>query len=426
MKTVKTLKEERGVLDSEILELRAKYEGTDMTKEDAEAFDALVERMEALGTDIESAEKREKSVAEAQARKAGNNLGGSPIQGQNKEDKQIVERFDLMKAINAFSNERSLTGVEKEMVQEGINEVRSQPKIATGGMRIVIRQRFMEKRTDIDQTTSGLEPTFVGGYTDALRENAVYLNVPGINRYQLTGDFKLPVTTAQTLAWATAENSAAADGGSNFTSDTLTPFRLAGFVDISNKIDIQNGPAATQAIMKDLGRAEAALINRAMFGANVADAPPSLPATSGVLTFTENAVFANNVSVFTDVVKAEQTLVNDHGLGGQLSYVYAGDMLSQIKQSVLVAGLQVGMGGMTYNDYQTNNYLAKFTGGATTATGFFGDFSRVHFGRFGGLNILVDPFTVAGNDQIRLVVNSNVDWSLVQGAAFVKWTSLLA
>ena len=57
MKTAKTLKEERGVLDSEILELRAKYEGTDMTKEDATAFDELVERMETLGNDIESAEK---------------------------------------------------------------------------------------------------------------------------------------------------------------------------------------------------------------------------------------------------------------------------------------------------------------------------------------------------------------------------------
>jgi len=231
-------------------------------------------------------------------------------------------------------------------------------------------------------------------------------------------------------AWATAENSAAADGGANFGNPTLTPNRYTGFVDISNRISVQNGPAATQAIMIDLGRESANLIDTAMFStANVTNAPGSIPATSGVLTFTETTPYAADVSVFRDLRLAETKVANDHGLGGSLAYVLSTELLADIKGSVAVSGVIPGMTTRTYNDYQANGYLSKFTVGATkiagtSGDGMFGDWSRVHFGRFGGLNILVDPFTVAGNDQIRLVVNANVDWKLVQGAAFTKFTSL--
>jgi len=419
MKTTKQLQEDKVSKEAELRTLIDTYKDkTEMPKEDKEVRTSLVDSIEALNIEIDEQKRADEILRNVK-------VAGSGVQDLGKDEKKAVRSFDFMKAVGELaSRSGNLTGVEKEMIEEGISEAK-RGGLHTDANSIVIPQKYMEKRTDVSQGTSAIAPTSLGGYTEALRENAIYENVPGINKYQLTGDFKLPVTAAQTLAWAT-ENSAAADGGANFTSDTLTPFRVSGYVDISNEITIQNGPAATQAIMTDLGRAEANLINRAMFGASVTNAPPSLTAKSGVLTFTENAVFAANSSVFTDVVKAEQTIADDHGLGGQLSYVFSGDMLSQIKQAVLVAGLQPGMTGMTYNDYQTNNYLAKFTNGATTATGFFGDFSRVHFGRFGGLNILVDPYTVAGNAQIRLVVNSNVDWSLVQGAAFVKWTSLLA
>jgi hypothetical protein len=89
------------------------------------------------------------------------------------------------------------------------------------------------------------------------------------------------------------------------------------------------------------------------------------------------------------------------------------------------------MNGRTYNDYNINGYMAKFSTGltkiaGTSGDGLFGDWSKVHYGTFGGLNILVDPYTVAGNNQIRLVVNSMVDWSLVQGASFVKFVSVTA
>jgi len=206
MKSSKQLREDRGLVDGEILTLRNKYEGTEMTQEDATKFDELIERMEALGNEIESTEKRESATLAAAKR-----AGGS-VQSTNKEEKQLSESFDMAKAVRSLTSNGQLNGAEKEMIQEGINEARN-AGIESGGMRIVIPSKFMEKRTDIDQATSAIQPVTVGAYSDALRENAVYANIPGVNIYTgLSGDMKLPVTAKQTLAWSTAENSAAADG----------------------------------------------------------------------------------------------------------------------------------------------------------------------------------------------------------------------
>lgn len=51
----------------------------------------------------------------------------------------------------------------------------------------------------------------------------------------------------------------------------------------------------------------------------------------------------------------------------------------------------------------------------------FGDFSKCHIAQFGGLDILVDPYTDGGIGQTRMIVTSLVDGDCVQNdTAFVK------
>lgn len=434
MKNSKQLKEEKQAKELEYRALQDKYEGkTEMTKEDKEKRSTLLDEIEGLNDEIEVQLRSEKLEREI-ALNEGSKVAGSGIQKENKEDKNLARSFDMAKAIRSIAKNQVLDGAEKEMIQEGINEARD-AGIESGGLRIVIPTRFAdtEKRTDIDQTTSAIQPVSVGMYTNALRENAVYANVPGINSYTgLTGDMKLPVTAKQTLAWATAENSSAADGGANFGKGLLNPVRLTGYVDISNRVLAQNGNAAMNAVMSDLGRSEAELINTAMFStSSVTNAPGALAATSGILSFTEEGSYTYGVSVPKDLLSALRIVANDHGLTGNHSYILSTELIKDLLAGVNVAGITPTITAGGYNKYTINGMNAFFTTGAskipgTNGAALFGDFSRVHFGRWGGLNILVDPYTVAGNDEVRLVVNSNVDWTLVQGAAFCKFTSLTA
>jgi len=100
--------------------------------------------------------------------------------------------------------------------------------------------------------------------------------------------------------------------------------------------------------------------------------------------------------------------------------------MAQLKQSAQVAAVDAGMQGALINGYP-----AYFTNGCTKSAGvsgdfFFGDFSKLYMGMFGGLDIMVDPYSVAINGQTRLVLNQYMDWGVSDGAGFVRATSLTA
>ena len=126
------------------------------------------------------------------------------------------------------------------------------------------------------------------------------------------------------------------------------------------------------------------------------------------------------------MVEAEQVLGVAGGLNGNLSYVASPELIAQAKRGVQVASVTPGMQGMLINGYP-----AYFTNGCTRSAGvsgdfIYGDFSRLFIGMFGGLDILVDPYTQAASGSNRLVLNNYMDFGVANGSAFVKATSLVA
>ena len=244
-------------------------------------------------------------------------------------------------------------------------------------------------------------------------------------------DARIPVTGAQTVAWASAENSSAADGGTVFTSVTLSPSRITSYVNVSKELLAQNGGGAESAVMSDLGKATAQALDAAIFStASVSNAPTSLGATSSVNTFTESAFVAGS-SVMSDLVEAEATNAVAQGMQGTLAYVCSPELLAQLKISAQVASVTPAMSGMNYNQQMINGYPIHFTNGCTKSAGvsgdgYFGAWNNLYVGFFGGIDIIVDPYTNAGDAQIRLVLNNLVDFQVAQPAAFTKFTSLSA
>ena len=213
----------------------------------------------------------------------------------------------------------------------------------------------------------------------------------------------------------------------DFGKLTLTPKRLTGFANLSNVILAQNGTAAEASVMNDMGRNMATQIDAAMFGsANVANAPNSIAATANVLTFTESAVAAG-AGLTADMLEAIQTIANNHGLDGRLAFVNSWSMYTLLKSQAQVAGVfpsYVDDKLLGYDGY-FSSAPATTAGGAPTADGLFGDFSRVYLAQFGPSNILVDPYSRATNNEVRLVMNNHFDWGVASGASFVKYTSLV-
>lgn len=415
MKNSVELRQERAdlITDANGMLETCKTESRDFNETEQVSYDEKMTAIDKLAKNIETVERQEKLNAEI-----ASNVGSAPV--QNVSESKEVRNYSVFKAINGLLN-NNLNGVEKEMHEQAVNEARAAGITVAG---LGIPAFMMEQRAAVTQTTSAIAPTNVLGYAEAMREASVFDKVGANILSSLSANTTIPVTGTSTVAWE-GETDATADGGANFGKVELTPTRISAYVDISKQLLLQNG-GAEGAIMADLGRAVGQSIDQAIFNAStISGAPTSISDTSGCGIFTE-ASFSDGVSVMKDLVEAEKVLGGAGGLSGNLAYVCSPELISQIKRGVQVAAVSAGLDGML-----VNGYPIYFTNGCSKSAGasgdfVYGDFSRLYVGMFGGVDILVDPYTQAASGQNRLVLNNYMDFGVANGAAFVKATSLTA
>ena len=392
----------------------AKSEERDLTDDESKSWEGFDTEIKALDKKIAIAERQEqlnKSIAVNMS-----------VQTNQEAASKEMKSWSLFKAVREIKNGNQLTGVEAEMHKEAENENR-------GAMTGIGLPSWMtnkaEKRAIVDQSTSAIQPVAVEAFADALVEGALYNKVGVTNLGTLAADTVVPITGANAVEWA-AENAAGADTSADFTKITLSPNRINGYSNLSNVILMQNGTGAEAAIMRDMGRQIAAKIDANMFASSDAAAGPAcIVGTAGTLTFTEAAAYSTT-SVAADLLEAIQTVANDHGLDGNLGFVNSFEGYSEIKKSAMVGSVSP-----LYQDDRLAGYNGWFSGACGSSAGvsfdgMFGDFSRVYFATFGPTSILVDPYSAATENAVRLVVNQHYDWKVASGASFVKYTSLLA
>ena len=400
MKNSVELKQERAGFITEantMLEL-CKTESRNLTSDEQVSYDEKMSKIDELKKSIEMIERQEKLNAEIASKVV------APVSNEPKE----VRDFSFFKAINDFTNGK-LDGVEREMHEEAVNEARSAGRSING---LGIPSFMLESRADVTQGGSAIAPTNVLGFADAMREASVFDKVGANILTGLSANTTIPVTGASSVEWE-GEVADANDGGAQFGKVELTPTRLASYVNISKQLLIQNGAAAEQAIIRDLGRATAQKMDEAIFktaGAAAAAAPLSLGelATSTI----SQASFSDLASIMLDFVNAEAKIAEVGGLQGNLAYVAHPALMAQLKQSAQVAAVNAGMQGSLINGYPTFFTNGCTKTGSASADFYFGDFSKLYMGMFGGLDIMVDPYTEAVNGQTKLVLNQYMDWGV--------------
>ena len=423
MKNSVELRQERAglITESNVMLEACKTEVRDFTETEQVSYDEKMNLIDKLKKDIDTVERQESLNAEIASK-----TPKVEVMKENNKSSE-VRGYSLFKAISGLMN-NSLDGLEKELHDEAVEEARAAGRTING---LGIPSRLLESRADVTQAASAIAPTVVMGYQDALREASVFNQVGANMLTGLSADTRLPITGKQTVAWE-GEIATSPEQGVNFGKLDLTPLRLSSTVAISKQLLMQNGMGAQQAIVADLGRAAGAKIDAAMFAAaNVSSAPGAIAATSGVVGITANA-FSANASIFDDFCEAESVVAEGEGLQGNLAYVANPALMKDLKRSAQVASVTVGSQGNLVNGYPTYYTIgctkaARVAGVSDgTADFLFGDFSKLFIGMFGGLDITIDPYTLASNAEVKLIVNQYIDWGVTQSGSFVKGTSITA
>lgn len=379
MKTLKVILEERAALESDIEVLTNK---ATLTEEEETRLNDLVNDYEAKQEEVKAAEKREnvlKSIASTKG-------------GKKDDEKTLSKSFSIVRAIEKLANLEELDGAEAEMVAEGKKEFRNIGQSTRG--ELVLPTWGLESRANVNENgTAGVE---VLGFQAALQANSIARQL-GVSFFNLTSDGKFVIQSPTTVTWE-GEVDENADGGQALSTASIVPKRLATKVLLSKQLLNQHNISVENAFIQDIGRAVAAKIDYSLFNDDgftehagngvTAKANASVSSLMGALVEQlmaanvnlTNAKFAASAGLFAEIAAATQVSAVTPLLSGDRAYGYQTLFSSQINDN---ASAQEQI--------------------------YFADWSSFIIGQWGGLDIIVDPYTRADFGQVKLVLNSFFD-----------------
>ncbi len=344
----------------------------------------------------------------------------------SRQDRKDLSGFSFCKAITEFSNGK-LTGVEQEMHEEGVSQSRHFGKTGIG-LQIpyqVLAARDLTVGTS-DQGGYTVATNLLSGSFIELLQNRIQVKNMGATVLDgLTGDILIPKqATGATATWE-GENDANAESSPTFAQLALSPHRVGTYTEISKKLLVQSSLAVDSVVKLNIASAIALAIDyAALHGTGTGNQPTGIAATSGIGSVaggTDGAAptLAHIIQLETDVAAANA----DVGAMGYLTNVKARAKLKQIYTNAAYGEIPLWQAGKM-NDYraevsnQVSSTLVKGSSGAVCSAIFFGNWSDLVLAFWGGLDIVIDPYSLATTNKTRITCNAYADVGVKNAAAF--------
>lgn len=393
----------------------------------------LQKRHADLQDQIANAEALE--AAEARAAEQSQNTR-QPRTPRPSEEERASRQFSLIRAIANSAAGRQQDGIEAEMYQEADIEAQRSGVSLSGTVRMPaflamgVQQRDMTASVATEggnTIATDLDPNLIG----ILRPRLTLEGLGARFLRGLVGNLDMPKQTGKTVAVWEGENTSADETNATIGKLSMTPKRLAAYVDVSNRLLVQSSIDVENMIRADLSNAvreglETALIN----GTGSATVP------NGIL----NAVGIGNVAAGTNgaaptwamLVSLWKEVAADNADYNTLAYLTTPGIAAQLMQTEKAASTAQFIWMTNNREGQVNGYRAAtstlvpstLTKGTSTDCHaiLYGDFSQLVVGQWAGVDIVVNPYTKAKDNLVEVIVNSYWDAIIrnVEGFAAIK------
>ena len=254
-----------------------------------------------------------------------------------------------------------------------------------------------------------------GSYIEVLRNSMVTAQAGMTMLPGLVGDVAIPrQTSGAASTWISAEDGDATEGEAQFDQVTLSPKDLACYTEVTRRLLQQSTPSIEAIVMRDLAVAQALGIDKAvLYGSGASGQPKGISLQTGVNTLD----LAAADPTYAEIIAMIGKVLTDNALAGSPRWMIspAGwEALSTTpKQGSGVEGNFIlgDNGKIAGYDYNVSNQV-------TTEQYFFGDFSQVLLGEWGGLEINVDPYTNSLKGRIRYITFKTCDVAVRHPGAF--------
>jgi len=364
-------------------------------------------------TDFENLEKEVRDIDKdlERIRSLENIKGATPIVAPAIIKKE-EGKFSLLRSIRNMVEGRNQHDADAVVLDMGKSDSRDAGISSQVGITIPLVDHRHEQRADIlaGTATQGAEvvATDVLNLVGPLRNALVFSRFGATYLTGLVGDVDIPRYAGSTAAWK-GEVAAAADAAGAFDELSLSPLRITGLLDISRRFLVQDSANAEALLRADLVAAVAQVLESTALSDAAASAGVS---PAGLLAGTPT--FTGGVMTFAEAVSLETAIDNANAATSNLAYITTPSVRGLLKSTAKVASTD---SVMIMNDNTLNGYPVATTVNmdVTMGTGAehgiaFANWSHLIIGQWGGVDLIVDPYSLASTAQVRITVNSYWDY----------------
>ncbi len=326
----------------------------------------------------------------------------SKINNIKQQKRKEMKEFSLVKAIRNVVEGRGNDDTTLEVVEKGTAEMRKAGVTYKG--QIILPYEY---RAALDASSPSVEADVWDIQTPLY--NALTLTKAGATVLNgLVGNVVIPTYSGSNVAWK-SELDSAADGTGSMSSIDLTPKRITGYFDVSKMLLAQDSKGVEAMLKRDIVTSIAVALEKAVFSKDVDVNAP----TGFFAGFDEDIDFdVAGTLTWANVVELESKVDTANALIGNLAYITHPTLRGLAKTTPKVSNNAV----FVAENNLINGYTALTTSSMATnitANGYygmvFGNWADFIIGQWGGIDIIVDPYTQAGNGKIRLYVNAYFD-----------------
>lgn len=325
------------------------------------------------------------------------------ITNNNKNTKEM--EFKLIQTINEVANNRSMNEAAKAVVNKGIEEMRKSGVSYGGQIQIPVAEM---RDITVEAEGEDVVATELFNVLEPLRAKNVLVNAGAKFLTNLVGDVQVPVMNGGNVAWE-GETASASDFGATYDNVKLQPKRLTAYVDISKQFLIQDSASAEAMLRSDLINAINSKLESTILGSEAG----SNTKPAGIF----NGAEPTTISDFKGICELEAG-VEDANVIGECVYVMSNKAkatLRSMPKSTKSTELVMQNGAVDGTPaYSTSNVSEKNIA--------YGDFSQLAIGQWGAIDLTVDPYTVAKEGKVRLVVNCYFDAKVLRDGAIAVAT----
>lgn len=241
-------------------------------------------------------------------------------------------------------------------------------------------------------------------FVELLRNNSIGLSHARVLS-GLVGNLDIPAQASGSTTYWVDEDEDVGETEVAFRNITLSPKNIGAFSEITRALLMQSSLDVEALVRSDLAIAIGLGIDKKLFYGTGATGkqPLGIANQTGINATT----FAGSFPTYREIVEMETNIAMDNAAVPNMAYIFNASMRGALKTTEKFPGTT---GRTIWEEGNTvNGYQAFVTNQIDEGHVFFGNFRDLIVGMWGGIEMLVDPYTHGLKGRLRIVVMQSVD-----------------